>query len=126
MEINLSNPTQLQTNSNVAAGVRDAAVKEKSDFQDSEIAVAKNEKVDVQVSDEERYARLKRNAKNFFNDVYAVSDSTFTIFKDSTGQFITRMTSLRDGSVKYVPEFDVLQYIESRTAAREALLEIEA
>ena len=128
MEINLSNANVLP-NANAtanAASVRDAAVKERSDFNQSEVAVAKNEKVDVQLTDEERYERLKRNARDYVRDMFAVSDMTFSIFKDASGQFITRTTSLRDGSVKYIPEPDMMQYMAGRQAEREALLEIRA
>ena len=34
---------------------------------------------------------------------YAVSDQKFAIFKDASGQTITRYVSLRDGSVTYEP-----------------------
>lgn len=40
---------------------------------------------------------------------FVVSDHNFTIFKDSTGQYITRFTSLKDGSVTYIPEPNLLQ-----------------
>lgn len=35
--------------------------------------------------------------------VYAVSDKKFAIFKDASGQFVTRYVSLRDGSITYEP-----------------------
>ncbi len=41
-------------------------------------------------------------------DVYAAGDRRFSIFKGSTGEYIVRYTSLRDGSVTYVPEPDIL------------------
>ncbi len=74
----------------------------------------------------QRYERLAQAADNFFKDVYAVSDARFTIFKDSSGQYITRYTSLRDGKVTYIPEPNMLQYMESRRAQREAILNINA
>lgn len=37
-------------------------------------------------------------------DVFVLGDTSFTIFKDSTGKYITRFTSLRDGKVTYIPE----------------------
>jgi hypothetical protein len=37
-------------------------------------------------------------------DNYVLGDQEFTIFKDVTGQYITRFTSLRDGKVTYFPE----------------------
>jgi hypothetical protein len=44
---------------------------------------------------------------------YAISDQTFTIFKDSSGKYITRYTSLRDGSVTYVPEATLVKSLPS-------------
>lgn len=76
--------------------------------------------------EDKRYEQLKRAAQNFFKDVYAVSDTTFSIFKDSTGQYITRFTSLRDGKVTYIPEPQMLQYMERKQQARQALVEIQA
>lgn len=73
-----------------------------------------------------RYERVAQAADNLFKDVYAVSDARFTIFKDSSGQYITRYTSLRDGKVTYIPEPNMLQYMESRRAQREAILNINA
>jgi hypothetical protein len=50
-------------------------------------------------------------------DVYVVGDSRFTIFKDMQGRFITRFTSLRDGTVTYVPESDVMRFAASNTSS---------
>jgi hypothetical protein len=74
--------------------------------------------------DAQRYERLLAAAQNLFKDVYAVSDNRFTIYKDSSGQYITRYTSLRDGKVTYIPEPNMLQYMESRRAQREAILNV--
>jgi hypothetical protein len=71
-----------------------------------------------------RFEQLQRAAQSFFKDVYAVSDTTFSIFKDTTGQYITRFTSLRDGKVTYIPEPQMLQYLERKQQARRALVEI--
>ncbi|TAF14749.1 MAG: hypothetical protein EAZ74_03180 [Alphaproteobacteria bacterium] len=43
-------------------------------------------------------------------DIYVVGDSRFTIFKDMQGRFITRVTSLRDGTVTYIPEGDIMKF----------------
>ncbi|MEI6730490.1 MAG: hypothetical protein WCL30_04455 [Pseudomonadota bacterium] len=66
------------------------------------------------VTDKEvQYEAAIREASLSFKNTYAVSDTTFTIFKDSTGQFITRYISLRDGKVTYVPEPVLLKHIQS-------------
>ncbi len=42
-------------------------------------------------------------------NIYILGDRRFTIFKDVTGQYITRFTSLKDGKVTYVPEPELLK-----------------
>lgn len=74
------------------------------------VKIAATEDVDLTASDERRMEAMKQalaSAKN----VYPVSDSTFTIFKDASGQLITRFTSLRDGSVSYFPEPQLLKHL---------------
>ena len=75
--------------------------------------------------EDKRYEQVVFAAKNLFKDVYAVSDRNFTIFKDASGQYITRYTSLRDGRVTYIPEPKLMQLFEGRQA-RQAVLEIRA
>ncbi len=65
-------------------------------------------------------------AANMYKNVYAVSDTTFTIFKDSTGQYITRFTSLKDGTVTYIPEPGIVQFMENAREERAAMFEVEA
>lgn len=73
-----------------------------------------------------RLERVTAAASSYFKDIFAVSDARFTIYKDTSGQYITRYTSLRDGRVTYIPEPNMLQYMERRQQARAALLEIQA
>lgn len=56
-----------------------------------------------QVAEEKRYETVRRASEQVV-DLFVVSDKTFTIFKDTSGQYITRFTSLRDGKVTYIPE----------------------
>ena len=49
------------------------------------------------------------HAASRFSDFFAVSATSFSIYKDSSGQFITRFTNLKDGSVTYIPEPQMLQ-----------------
>ncbi len=58
---------------------------------------------DPQVAEQKRYEAVQKQAQDVAN-VYVVSDRTFSIFKDASGQYITRFTSLRDGRVTYIPE----------------------
>jgi hypothetical protein len=64
--------------------------------------------VQVQISDAERLERVQRAAARAAN-TFVVSDVKFTIFKNSQGEYITRFTSLKDGSVTYFPEPDLLK-----------------
>ncbi len=58
---------------------------------------------DPQVAEQQRLQTVHRLSQQVA-DIYVVSDRTFTIFKDVSGQYVTRFTSLRDGKVTYIPE----------------------
>ncbi len=58
---------------------------------------------DAQAAEQQRVQAVRRAAAAV-SDIFVVSDRTFTIFKDVTGQYVTRFTSLRDGKVTYIPE----------------------
>ncbi len=58
---------------------------------------------DVQLAQQQRFQAVQHVSQQIA-DTFVVSDRTFTIFKDATGQYITRFTSLRDGKVTYIPE----------------------
>jgi len=58
---------------------------------------------DPQVAEAQRFQAVQRAAQAV-SDIFVVSDRTFTIFKDVSGQYVTRFTSLRDGKVTYIPE----------------------
>ena len=79
---------------------------------------------DVAVIERKREAAVRHSAQQLAN-VYVVSDLRFTIFKDSTGQYITRFTSLRDGKVTYIPEPSLLSQTHS-SGGNAQLLQIEA
>lgn len=65
--------------------------------------------------DATRLALVNEGARNYVADTFVVSDTTFTIFKDPySGEYITRFRSLRDGTVTYVPEREVLNYAPNR------------
>ena len=75
--------------------------------------------------DDQRLQRVQRAAAMMKN-TYAVSDTTFSIYKDQTGQYITRFLDLRSGKVTYIPEPDVLAFMEKKRAERQANLDILA
>ena len=72
------------------------------------------------------YEKALRKAALSFSDTYAISDKSFTIFKDSEGKYITRYTSLRDGRVTYIPEPTLLRQIQATTTLKTAILSITA
>ncbi len=97
---------------------------------------AKNAEVDPAVQEQQvkdlsepekvRYENVLKtvqtqSARNYF----VVGDSTFTIFKDMSGQFVTRFTSLRDGKVTYIPEPAVLEFMQHTADQRAALVEVQ-
>jgi hypothetical protein len=64
--------------------------------------------IQVQTAEQNRYEAVKQASQEAPN-VYPLGDRTFTIFKDASGQFVTRYTSLRDGRVTYSPELVTLK-----------------
>jgi hypothetical protein len=71
--------------------------------------------VDVLAAEAARRAAVESAARQIANE-YVISDMRFTIFKDASGQYITRFTSLRDGRVTYIPEPDLLRKARSQGA----------
>ena len=76
-------------------------------------------------SEQDRFQSV-RKAATALRDVFVVSDKIFTIFKDSSGQFITRFTSLRDGKVTYYPEPDILAFNERLKVKADTLVQVDA
>lgn len=123
LDVNLVAPQPITPPAKVAV----EPVLKNSDVQDAPVKVAAVEKKEAGMTDDERYARVQTAAKQFFKDVYVVNDTSFSIFKDSSGQYITRFTNLRDGSVTYIPEVEILQYQgSSGSRSGESLVEINA
>lgn len=50
-----------------------------------------------------QYQEALRQTYMSLQNFHPLGDTEFTIFKDATGQLITRYVSLTDGSVTYVP-----------------------
>jgi uncharacterized FlaG/YvyC family protein len=49
---------------------------------------------------------------------------TFTIFKNSGGEYVTRITNRSQGTVQYIPEQNVLQYLVGRQVYEDKMLEL--
>ena len=77
-------------------------------------------------AEQRRYEKVLQASQSLFKDVYVVSDKSFSIFKDSSGQYITRYTSLRDGRVTYIPEPQLLRKFEDQQRASSKIVEIQA
>lgn len=71
--------------------------------------------IDVSASaqnDEARYVEVQEAAAQVINNPYPVSNHRFTIFKDLGGDYVTRFTSLVDGTVKYYPEKTLFEFAQ--------------
>ena len=79
----------------------------------------------AQAAEQTRATTVQHLAQQIAND-YVLGDQTFSIFKDSTGQYITRFTSLRDGKVTYIPEPTLFKLGSSSGADTKPLLKIKA
>jgi len=106
MEINLQGGVRLPQALPGARSVDFPVVKQQENAGSTAVADTKAAEIATEV---QRLERLQQAAENVFKDVYAVSDTKFSIFKDLTGQYITRFTNLRDGKVTYIPEPQLLK-----------------
>ena len=75
----------------------------------------KTETFDTSVIDKQRRARVEKAAGDIAN-IYVVSNQVFTIFKDATGQYVTRFRNLQTGKVTYIPEPELLKQSADRTS----------
>ncbi len=124
MEINMQGGIKLPQSLPGARSADLPVVKKSDNDQRVPAQVPGAEQTELVDTEKKRYQAVVRAAESFFKDVYAVSDTRFTIFKDSSGQYITRYTSLRDGRVTYIPEPEMLAYLDSKQQARAALIEL--
>lgn len=98
----------ININSNIAGLVRppstpDTATVPASDPAPITFETRKPQPTPVQDDARASYQQAARKAIVSFANTYAISDKKFAIFKDASGQMITRYVSLRDGSVIYSP-----------------------
>lgn len=78
-------------------------------------------------AEQQRYDQVLNASQTVAGNTYAVSDKSFTIFKNTDGQYVTRYTSLRDGKVTYVPEQTLVQIIgPGQAKAQQSILHIKA
>lgn len=91
----------------------DVTTVNKSDYEKAPVKIQAVDKVDIASIDQKRGEAIQQAVRHAFSDVYAVSDTSFTIYKDSKGEYVTRVRSLRDGSVAYYPEPEMLNKLHS-------------
>jgi hypothetical protein len=113
MDIGALNQTVQSAAQGSAARPTDFPVVKKSDTSKEPVEIPKVDNVDIREADMRRMQAIKDALRKAVKESYAVSDRSFTIYKDTSGQFITRFTNLRDGSVTYVPEPEIMQRLSS-------------
>jgi hypothetical protein len=94
------------------AGEVKPPVAHKSQIDNVPVKVPAVDRVELRATEQQRQEAIRKAVRSAFKDVYAVSDESFAIFKDASGQYVTRLKSLRDGSITYIPEPNLLRDIE--------------
>ena len=77
-------------------------------------------------ADDARLEEVTKAAQVVQSNYFIVSDVRFTIFKDIAGDYVTRFTSLKDGSVKYFPQKSLFEEMKVRRAQEAAIFKTEA
>lgn len=75
-------------------------------------------------AEQNRQDAVQQAAQQVAN-VYVLGNQTFSLFKDATGQYITRFTNLQDGKVTYIPEPTLFE-LSGNTAGAKPVLNITA
>lgn len=65
-------------------------------------------------AEQAQFEVVQKAAETVKRTYFAVSDVRFTIFKDVAGDYVTRFTSLKDGTVKYFPQKSLFELAEIR------------
>ena len=66
------------------------------------------------------FADVQAASQIVASNPYPISDQRFTIFRDIAGDYVTRFTSLVDGSVEYFPQkslFELVQVLKGKIIA---------
>lgn len=77
---------------------------------------------DLSPTEKKRFDKVLDGAKRMQNSISM--GMTFTIYRDATGQFITRFTNKDTGAVTYMPEPNVLDYADIGSGS--SVLEVSA
>lgn len=105
--------TNLPNMAQIAGGVVARPVEQQAEAQAQRVAETpkKQETLSQRNPDESRLEAIKQAAKQQAVNYFVVSDSRFTIYKQQSGDnyvYVTRFTSLKDGSVTVIPEQELL------------------
>ena len=100
-------PTLLGTRSPDSPAIRTTAT---ADFPSVTEHYHQDYQSTIDRAEEQRYGQVYRASASASKDLYPLGDKSFTIYKDSSGQYITRYVSLVDGTVTYYPEPQLVQY----------------
>ncbi len=90
------------------------------------VAEIKQEQQAPQTADKARFAEIEKAAQTIQSNYYIVSDVRFTIFKDITGDYVTRFTSLKDGHVTYYPQKSLFEMMQIRRTQDAAIFHTQA
>ena len=78
----------------------------------------------IERAEAQRFDGVYKASAAAAKDLYPLGDKSFTIYKDSSGQYITRYVSLRDGAVSYYPEPQLVQ--QTRQPDLKPIVQIKA
>lgn len=78
---------------------------------------------DAQTVDTQRLEHLRQAAQNA---PQPLGSQAFTMFKDATGQVITRFRDINSGRVTYIPEPNLLRLANATAGSSRSLLNISA
>lgn len=118
--------TTLNTNVPVVPVKNQGRVQVPGPKAQTEVAISLPTSSGVELEIQLQQAQAKREqAVRQAANTFIISDQRFTIYKDLSGQFITRFTSLRDGRVTYIPEPDVLSWLNQSSKGTSPSLSLE-
>lgn len=123
--VNIGAPNITPQQANPAANAAtDVLPVKKSEVEAKPVQIPAVEKAEVSPNAEDRrFTRVAEAAKRIITEFYPISDTRFTIFKDGSGQYITRFTNLRDGTVTFYPEREI---VSSGNRSPEAIYQADA
>jgi len=78
----------------------------------------------IERAEAQRFGSVYKASAAAARDLYPLGDKSFTIYKDSSGQYITRYVSFLDGTVSYYPEPQLVQ--QTRQPDLKPIVQIKA